>query len=196
MDHESYSTEMRAPVAGRPRSDEGLYPQREYRGALIAARQAAGLTQADLAARVGTTQSAIARMEGGAVTPTVDTLCRLSDVLGIRFTIAPNSGLVALPAECSAPTLREMRARRKEIMRIGALHGARNLRVFGSVARGEAGPESDVDFLVELDQDRTVLDLSSLILDLREALGRAVHVVEARESSPVAESIRREAVAL
>ena len=196
MTHGGHSTEMRAPIAGRPRGDEAPYPQREYRGALIAARQVAGLTQADLAARVGTTQSAIARMEGGAVTPTVDTLCRLSDVLGIRFAISPNFGLVALPPESPAPTLEELRGRRKEILRISAIHGARNLRVFGSVARGQAGPESDVDFLVEMESGRTVLDLSGLILDLQEALGRTVHVVETGERSPIAQRIQREAVAL
>lgn len=196
MTHGDYLAEMRARVAGRRQSGDIMYPRGEYRGALIVARQAAGLTQADLAARVGTTQSAIARLEGGAVTPTVDTLCRLADVLGIRFAISPDSGLVALPPERPAPTLQELRAHRKEILRIGALHGARNLRVFGSVARGQAGPESDVDFLVEMESGRTVLDLSGLILDLQEALGRTVHVVEAEEPSPIAQRIHREAVAL
>ncbi len=92
-----------------------------------------------------------------------------------------------------APTLR---ARREEIVRIAAARGARDVRVFGSVARGEARPDSDVDFLVDLDPERTLLDLSGIILDLEEALDREVDVVETGQRSPVAEFIRREVVSL
>ena len=74
--------------------------------------------------------------------------------------------------------------------------GARSVRVFGSIARGEAQADSDVDLLVELEPGRTVLDLSELILDLEEALGRAVDVVEIRRPSPLAERIQREAIPL
>ena len=91
-------------------------------------------------------------------------------------------------------TLAALRARREEILRIAAARGARNLRVFGSVARGEARSDSDVDFLVEMDPGRTVLDLSELILDLEEVLGCNVDVVELPLSSRIAEHIQREAV--
>ena len=74
--------------------------------------------------------------------------------------------------------------------------GARSVRVFGSIARGEALADSDVDFLVELELGRTVLDLSELILELEEALGRAVDVVEIRCPSPLAERIQRETIPL
>ncbi|TAK35501.1 MAG: DNA polymerase subunit beta [Chloroflexota bacterium] len=94
------------------------------------------------------------------------------------------------------PTLEEVRARRQEILQIAARHGARNVRVFGSVARGEAGPGSDVDFVVELEPPRGVLDLGELILDLEALLGRAVDVIEIRRPSPTAERILREAVPL
>lgn len=94
------------------------------------------------------------------------------------------------------PTLEELRARRAELLRIAAARGARSVRVFGSVARGEARADSDVDFLVELEPGRTVLDLSELILDLQEALGRAVDVVQIRQPSPLTERIQREAVPL
>ena len=70
------------------------------------------------------------------------------------------------------------------------------MRVFGSVARGEANADSDVDFLVEMEPGRTALDPSELILDLQDALGRRVDVVEIRRPSPRAEQILREAVAL
>jgi len=93
-------------------------------------------------------------------------------------------------------TLQDLRARRDEILRIAASRGAHNVRVFGSVARGEAGPESDVDFLVDLEKKRTLFDLSGLILDLEDALGRKVDVVEIARPSPVAERIQREAIPL
>ena len=64
-----------------------------------------------------------------------------------------------------------------EILRIAATHGARNIRVFGSVARGEAGDESDIDFLVDMEPGRSLFDLGDLKLDLEELLGRRVDVV-------------------
>lgn len=73
-----------------------------------------------------------------------------------------------------------LREKRDEILRICAKHGARNVRVFGSVARGEAGEDSDVDFLVEFEPGRSLLDQASLVLDLEELLGRKVDVVTER----------------
>ena len=68
--------------------------------------------------------------------------------------------------------------RREQILHIAAKHGAKNLRVFGSVARGEARPDSDVDFLIHLDDDRSLLDHVALMQDLEDLLGRKVDVVE------------------
>ena len=96
----------------------------------------------------------------------------------------------------SAPTLEELRARRPEIMAIAVKHGVRSLLVIGSVARGQARDDSDVDFLIELEPGRTVLDLSRLILDLIETLGRDVHVVEVDRISGFRKQILAEAVAL
>ena len=76
--------------------------------------------------------------------------------------------------------LKEIRALREEILRIASRHGASNVRVFGSVARGEAGPESDVDFLVTLEKGRSLLDRAALLLDLEQALGCKVDVVTER----------------
>lgn len=69
---------------------------------------------------------------------------------------------------------------RAEILRIAAQHGARNVRVFGSVARGDASPDSDVDILVDLEPDRSLLDLSGLLLDLQDLLGCKVDVTTER----------------
>ena len=55
-------------------------------------------------------------------------------------------------------------------------HGARNVRVFGSLARGEHSPSSDIDFLVDLDPDRTLMDLGGLLMDLQEMLELRVDV--------------------
>lgn len=93
-------------------------------------------------------------------------------------------------------TVDDLRTRREEILRIAAARGAHNVRVFGSVARGEARADSDVDLLVELEPGRGVLDLSELILDLEEVFGCRVDVVELRRAAPVAERIQREAVRL
>lgn len=74
------------------------------------------------------------------------------------------------------PTLDELRARRDEILAIADRWGATNVRVFGSVARGDATHGSDVDLLVDLDPARSLLDLGGLLMDLQELLGVAVDV--------------------
>ena len=66
--------------------------------------------------------------------------------------------------------------RRDEVVRIAARHGARNVRVFGSVARGEFSPSSDIDLLVDLDPNRTLMDLGGLLMDLQELLQVRVDV--------------------
>ena len=68
-------------------------------------------------------------------------------------------------------------AEREKILAVAARYGAFNIRVFGSVARGEARAESDVDLLVDLEPGRSLVDLCGLINDLKEELGRKVDVV-------------------
>ena len=70
-----------------------------------------------------------------------------------------------------------IREKRSRILAIARRHGATNLRIFGSVARGEAGAESDLDLLVDLEPGRSLLDHIALIQDLEEALGCRVDVV-------------------
>jgi len=77
----------------------------------------------------------------------------------------------------STLTVERLRERRGDILRIAATHGARNIRVFGSAARGEGGPESDLDLLVEMEKGRSLMDLVGLIQDLEDALGHPVDVV-------------------
>lgn len=91
-----------------------------------------------------------------------------------------------------------LKARRNEILAIAARHGAANVRVFGSVARGEAGPDSDVDFLVDLEPGRTLLDHGQLQVDLEDLLGCRVDVITDRGllRSPVRARVLEEAVPL
>lgn len=70
-----------------------------------------------------------------------------------------------------------LKEKREEILRTASKHGAGNVRVFGSVARGEARPDSDVDLLVEVGPDRTPFFPGGLIADLEELLGKKVQVV-------------------
>ena len=73
--------------------------------------------------------------------------------------------------------LTDLRERRDEIIETAQARGATRVRVFGSVARGEATENSDIDFLVDLDDDRGLFDLGGLLMDLRELLGHNVDVV-------------------
>ena len=66
---------------------------------------------------------------------------------------------------------------REEILRIAAKHGARNVRVFGSVVRHDADDRSDVDFLVDMDRGRSLFDLGGLLMDLSDLLACEVDVV-------------------
>ncbi len=90
-----------------------------------------------------------------------------------------------------------LKARREEILRIADKYGAYNLRIFGSVARGEAGTDSDIDILVELEPERSILDLGGLLYDLQQLLGVEVDVVTVNGlRSRIRERVLREAVPL
>jgi uncharacterized protein len=97
----------------------------------------------------------------------------------------------------TAPTLDALRLRRDEILRVAAQHGASNVRVFGSVARGEADVASDVDLLVDLRPGTSLFDHVALMLALEELLGRRVDVATDGALKPrIRERVLREAVAL
>jgi predicted nucleotidyltransferase len=88
-------------------------------------------------------------------------------------------------------------AKRDEIVAIARNHGARNVRVFGSVARGDADERSDVDFLVTFEPGATLMDHAALLVELEQLLGRRVDVAPDKTLRPrVRERILREAVPL
>ncbi|MDO8588486.1 MAG: nucleotidyltransferase family protein [Armatimonadota bacterium] len=67
--------------------------------------------------------------------------------------------------------------KREDILRLASSYGAHNVRVFGSAARGEETESSDIDFLVSMEEGRSLLDQAGLLADLTELLGRKVDVV-------------------
>lgn len=73
-----------------------------------------------------------------------------------------------------------LKEKREEILSLAAQHGASNVRIFGSVARGVAKPDSDVDFLVEMETGRSLLDRVALIQDLEDLLGKKVDVANVK----------------
>jgi uncharacterized protein len=90
-----------------------------------------------------------------------------------------------------------IQSKRDEILALATHHGARDVRVFGSVARGKAGPESAVDLLVTLAEDRSLLDLVGLWQDLEDLLDHKVDVVtERRLKDRIRERVLREAVSI
>ena len=88
-----------------------------------------------------------------------------------------------------------LREKRQEVLRIADKYGARRVRVFGSAARGEADAQSDLDFLVELEAGRSLLDLGGLQFELESLFGRPVDVVTERGlKARIRDRVLREAV--
>ena len=135
-------------------------------GLIRGARRAAGLSQSDLAERAGTSQPALARYETGVTMPTLPTLERLLRACGRRLELRVEDTLGA----------RSLRRRRGRLLAAARAHGVSHVRVFGSLARGDATEESDVDLLVDLDADHTLLDLLSFQIAAESILDANVDV--------------------
>jgi uncharacterized protein len=91
----------------------------------------------------------------------------------------------------------KLQEKRRQIFAIAEKYGAHNVRIFGSVARGEARPDSDIDFLVELEPGRSLFDLGGLLYELQSLLGVEVDVVtEKGLRTRIREKVLREAIPL
>jgi len=147
-------------------------------GTLRAARTAAGLTQTELAARAGVTQSVISAYEAGHREPSLRTLRRLVRATGHRLDLSlrPTDPARDLPDTDAA---RNVRQHRQQIKRLAGARGAQHIRVFGSVARGDDTDESDIDLLVDVSNDVGLVGLASLERELSELLEVSVDVVPA-----------------
>jgi uncharacterized protein len=136
------------------------------------ARTTAGLTQAALARRAGTSQPTVAAYESGEKVPNADTLERLLRAAGRSISSEPSA------AGPRTESLRDLLGRRRaEVIRIAAAHHATNVRVFGSVARGEETDRSDVDLLVDMEAGRSLLEQVRLRRALSELLGIELDLV-------------------
>jgi hypothetical protein len=90
-----------------------------------------------------------------------------------------------------------LQANRERILQTAAKYGAYNVRIFGSVARGEADASSDVDFLVEMEPGRSLFDLGGLLMDLQELLNCKVDIVtEKGLRQRIRERVLKEAISL
>lgn len=159
------------------------------------ARQRARLSQTDLARRAGVAQSVISAYESGKREPSLRTLERLVAATGGRLTVSVEPGpVVGLP---DSPLGRRLRQRRQRVLDIAARYGVTNVRVFGSVARGEDGPDSDVDLLADLPPRMGLFALMALEREISEVLGVPVDLGTAESLKPgLRANALRDAIAL
>jgi predicted nucleotidyltransferase len=87
---------------------------------------------------------------------------------------------MSIPRERVVELQELITSKRDELLDVATRYGARNVRIFGSLARGEATAESDVDILVDLDPGRSLLDLGGLLMEFQAILDRPVDVVTER----------------
>lgn len=170
-------------------------PTREAARLLRRARQQSRLSQTELALLAGIAQSVVSAYENGRREPSLATLRRLVDATGQRLTIdIVATRPLGLP---HTPRGELLRRRRAAVREIAAQYGATNLRVFGSVARGDDGPDSDIDIAADLPDSTSLFDLAGLRNDLSDLLEASVDVVPTRSLRPgVAADVERDAVAL
>lgn len=141
------------------------------------ARSSAGLTQRALARRAGMSQSVIAAYESDTREPALSTLAALVEAAGLTLEVGVGAPLSGATPEAVGPIGRRLRRRRAAVLALAAKHGMSNLRVFGSVARGEDGPESDLDLMVRLPEGAGLFAIGRFAEELEELLQVRVDVV-------------------
>jgi uncharacterized protein len=153
-------------------------------GALLRrARTGARLSQTELAARAGVTQSVISAYESGHRQPALATLAALVEAAGYELSVNVRRRPGRL-GRLSGPIGRRVRRSRRELVAAAAAHGVTNLRVFGSVARGQDRADSDVDLLADLPPGMGLLGLGRVQAELETILGSPVDLVPAGDLKP------------
>jgi len=140
-----------------------------------AARRQRGWSTRAAAGRLGLSVRFLNELERGKATARLDKVMQALEGLGLEIAIVPKQ----------ATGLRDQVLARKPLLRaIATAHGARALSLFGSAARGEAQADSDLDFLVELESGRSLVDLVGVKLDLEALFDRSVDVFPADSLKP------------
>ena len=157
------------------------------------ARRKAGLSQAELARRAGVTQSVVSAYESATRQPSLPMLDRLVSATGLELQLQVRHRSSRL----KGPKGARVWSRRNKVKELAASHGLSNLRVFGSVARGEETEESDLDLLVDVEPGVGLIGLARAQHELQELLGVRVDLVPASDLKPgVAASVLAEAMPL
>ena len=174
-----------------------MVPEAVTAGALLRqARKGAGLSQDELAVRAGVTQSVISAYESGHRQPAIPTLAALVDATGYKLVMSLRRQPRRM-GRLSGPVGRRVRRHRHDVVAAAAAHGVRNLRVFGSVARGQDRLDSDVDLIVDLPAGMGMFGLGRVQAELEAILGTRVDLVPAQDLKPgVRARVEHELVAL
>ena len=163
---------------------------------LRSARLRSHLTQGQLAARAGITQSVVSAYESGRRQPSVPTLTALIAATGFELDLQ----LRATPRRLdplAGPIGRRVRRQRRRLLDVANAHGVSNVRVFGSVARGEDRPDSDLDLLVDLAAGTGLVGLGRVRDELEAIVGCRVDLVPATDlKAGVREHVEAEMIAL
>lgn len=136
------------------------------------ARRSSQLTQTELAVRARVTQSVISAYESGRREPALSTLTKLVEAAGFQVNVGLERSIIPTP-----DFMELLHRHKKQILRLCSDAGVSNMRIFGSVARGSATQDSDIDLLVDISPELGLLGLMQLERDLHELLGVKIDLV-------------------
>jgi uncharacterized protein len=155
------------------------------------ARRRAGMTQTQLATRANLDQSVVSAYESSKREPSYEMLRKLVAAAGFEMDV------VLVPSAERSTKKQALENNRNRLLRALRQLGARDVKVFGSVARGDDGPESDIDLLVDIAPDIGLFALGRMRSEAERILGSRVDIVPANSLKPdVADRVLAEAVAL
>jgi hypothetical protein len=161
------------------------------------ARQRAGLSQTELARRAAVAQSVISAYESDRREPGLAMLTKLIEAAGHELVVDVRPSTTLRRGLPDTPLGRRLRRRRRAVIEAAARRGASNVRVFGSVARGEETEQSDIDLLVDLDPEVGLVGLAGLAREIGDVLGADVDVVPADSlKSAISDQVLAEAIPL